>query len=307
MTLDPSEPPSIAQGLPETRRQWPPEVLECAAKFIGGDVVADPPFFYFADPRFAVWEATRDYEAGSEGPEIVDASHVAPLFGVLTSQTCDIGEIDFEAPARPWVSIAPVYDMSMLNSGLRRLITRGGGPLHLLYLPSLANVRSGFWVADLRIEIPVEKSWLVGRSPIKGFADELAQREVCKRVALLRGRPAWAEVVSRIVQSRLLSEFTRMKAEKSDLFEACVAQISEIGARTDSMLTPTYLELAAFCNEHPTAEVRAWWSDTVNVLRIAGGHEGLAIHEPVIELLTECPVARYRQFEPVPLTRFSPN
>jgi len=303
---DTSVPPSIAAGLPVTRAGWPPEVLEAVKQFVAGDVVDCPPLFYFADPRYAVWEATKDYAADSEGPEIIDAAHVAPRYGVITAQTCDLGEIDFDPPAKPWISISPVYDMTALEGQTRSLLRQGKGPLHLVYLPVLSSVNGGFWVADLRIEVPVEKSWLVGRSPIKSFENETAQRVIVDRVARLRERPAWAAVVTEVVQATLMDELKSLKSADRDLFEACNTEIAEVGARTDSMLNPTFVQLTIFCQNGPSSRVRDWWAQVVDIVRERTASRGLAVHAGGIEALSECSVGRYREFEPVPLTRFSP-
>jgi hypothetical protein len=48
----------------------------------------------------------------------------------------------------------------------------------------------GTWVADLRIEVPLEKGWLVGREPRPGFATLAEYRTLASRLAVRRGRPA---------------------------------------------------------------------------------------------------------------------
>ena len=38
------------------------------------------------------------------------------------------------------------------------------------------------WVVDLRLEIPVEKTVLLGRSPIKAFSDDVGYAELAQRL-----------------------------------------------------------------------------------------------------------------------------
>lgn len=299
--------PDITAGLPGQRENWPSDVLAAAAAFTAGDVVEQPPFFYFANPKYAVWAATGNYVEGSTGPEVILADHVAPTYGVITSQTCDLGEIDFNPPIRPWISISPVYEMSHLDGSTRSLIKKGKGPLHLLHVPMLSGDSTELWVVDLRIEFPVEKSWLVGRTPIAGFASERDQRAVVRRLEAIRCRPSWAESVVEAVQRVLMSELKSLKASEKSLYELVVSEIQEIGARSNSMLNPSFMQLAAFCHEPPTESVRDWWERVNDIIRDAGNQVGLMLQQPIIELLSGCSIARYRQFEPVPLTRYSPQ
>lgn len=297
----------ITAGLPGERQAWPSEVLTAAASFTAGDVVEGPPFFYFANPNYAVWAATHNYVEDSAGPEVILANHVAPAYGVITTQTCDLGEIDFDPPTRPWISIAPAYNMINLPGSTRALIKKGKGPLHLLHLPNLGENTTDLWVADLRIEFPVEKSWLVGRTPIAGFPSERDQRAVVRRLEQIRCRPSWAEAVVEVVQRVLMTELKSLKASDKSRYDAVVAQIEEIGGRSNSMLNPSFIQLAAFCHEQPTDAVRDWWEMVNDLIRDAGSRVGLTAQQPAIELLPDCPVTRYRQFEPVPLTRYSPQ
>jgi hypothetical protein len=299
--------PDITAGLPVERQQWPDEVLAAAEGFTAGDIVENPPFFYFANPKFAVWAATRNYVEDSEGPEVILADHVAPRYGIITSQTCDLGEVDFDPPTHPWISIAPVYDMSDMDGGTRSLVKKGKGPLHLLHVPKLTVDTSELWVADLRIEFPVEKSWLVGKQPIAGFTNEREQRAVLKRLELIRCRPSWADKVVDVVQRVLMAELKTLKASEKDTYDAVVTEIEEIGGRSDSLLDPSFIQLGAFCHQPLSAPVEAWWNSVNDVIRDAGGQVGLSVQQPTNEILSSCPVTRYRQFEPVPLTRYSPR
>lgn len=68
---------------------------------------------------------------------------------------------------------------------------------YLVYLPAL---EPGFWVADLRIELPVEKGWLAGQTPTKGFDNEDSQRGLGARLALSgAGQPLLRSSVSSFI------------------------------------------------------------------------------------------------------------
>lgn len=294
-------------GMPQSREDWPPEVLDAAARFTCGDIVESPPNFYYADPEHAVLEYTKRYaEEGVTEAEVIDAYNTAAPFGVITSQTCDIGEIGFAEPSHPFVSVSPVFDgTSSLDGSTRSLLKKGKriGPFY--HVPLLSEHATGFWVADFRIEMPIEKGWLVKRDPIKGFVEEHA-RMIPKVLADIRDRPAWAPSVSDHLQPMLLQQLKELKLTDPAIFELVTTEIEEIGARSDSMLEPTWVQLAAFTVGQVSPETKGWWTAVNDVLREEAGRHGLVFHQPETLGLEECPVMTYRRFTTFPLTRFSP-
>ncbi len=294
--------------MPNSREDWPPEVLDAAALFTCGDVVEDPPYFYVANPAHAVMELTKRYDDGnSSTSEIVDASDIASPFGVITSQTCDIGEIDFPRPSKPFLAVSPVFDgTGILDAQTLSLLKKGRQVQAFLHLPALSEIRPGVWIADFRIELPVEKSWLVGRTPIKGFDSEEEARRVPIAVAEVRKRPAWSEDVTDAVGRVLDLELRDVKKSNRDLYVALVSEIREVGARSDSMLEPSWVQLAAFHEGDISQESEAWWIAVVDKIRTELGARSIGMHDPQILDLNECPVTTHRSFAPVGLGRHSP-
>src|SRR5690349_125769 len=91
---------------------------------------------------------------------------------------------------RPWVQLAPVYEVTDWKK--KKLQRRS--PLYWLVVPDLAGDNA--WVADLRVEIPVEKAWLAQQERIEGFEDEAGKRKVGERLSLVRGRPAFSREIN---------------------------------------------------------------------------------------------------------------
>lgn len=171
---------------------WPEAVLEAARQWRQGYVVEEPPFFYYRSESNPVWEMELDADGvTNEAAEDANLVELDPQersrFGLITTQTCDLFEEG--RPTQPWFAVAPVYDIaSRLKPGQLDQLARGYvGHLVLLtagWLPS------GRWVADLRIEMPLEKGWLVGREPRPGLAEIRQYERLAARLAARRGRPA---------------------------------------------------------------------------------------------------------------------
>ena len=296
-------------GLPESREGWPPEVLEAAALFSCGDVLERPPFFYAAQPRFAVLEETKRYDDElATASDVIDAPHLAPPFGILTSQTCDIREFGYATPTKPFVSVAPVFDgTDVLPADWLSLLRKGRQIQAFLHVPLLDNYRTGVWVADLRVEFPVEKSWLVGRTPIAGFADDAAAATLGRAISEIRNRPAWADEVIEAVQSVLDTDLRRVRQEDKQLYVQLVSEIAEVGARTDSMVKPRFVQLAAFYEGGISQSSLDWWNSICDAMAEELRSRGIEAHAPTTHDLSACPVTTYKEFRPILLGKHSPR
>ena len=186
-------------------------------RFVQGDAIANPPLMYFGDPALPVWARTAAYLEDSQGPEVIEAGEqTQPRFGIITTQTCDVAEEDANWPIKPWVQVSPAYNRSDLDGGTRKLLLGNRGPRHLIHLPALPV--DGSWVADLRIEVPVEKGWLASQERVPAFEDEAAQRAVGDRLALLRRRPAFGRRFVEGIQRPLVMRLRELRKESRDVY-----------------------------------------------------------------------------------------
>jgi len=151
-----------------------------------------------------VWQVETDPDPGLPVDEVVVAleSGARPPFGLITTQTCDLFE-EGTRQKQPWFSVAPVYDITeVLKNGQLAQIDRGEIG-HIVHLTG-ERFANGIWVADLRIEVPVEKGWLVGRDPIGGFAERDEYLVLAARLAKRKGRPAISTEVTKALRKPLL-------------------------------------------------------------------------------------------------------
>jgi hypothetical protein len=192
---------------------WPSEVVEAVARFQQGHLVIRPPFFYAAAGKHGVWKFTQDQADPALSSELLEIDpEDCPPFGLITTQTCDLNE-QGSRRRQPWLSVVPVYEAStLINPSQMTPLERGMiGHLVRLEPPSLG---SGLWVADLRIEFPLEKSWLVGREPIEAFPDEAGYLGLARRLSRRRERPALANSLSLAIVMSLRKKFGKLSKKR---------------------------------------------------------------------------------------------
>ena len=279
----------IDKGVPP-RDSWPEGLLSKLREWEQGDVVASPPLFYFADPSAPIWEATRAYADSSSEPEVIlPPDEVLPPYGIVTTQTCDIAEEESSRPVRPWVQIAPIYPVTNWK---RRKLEGGKGPRYWLLVPDLPE--DGVWVADFRIEVPVEKSWLAGQTRIEGFASETEKRNVGRRLALLRGRPAFSRELNEIQQA-LFDALDEREPTEQEMHETLLDQLEEVVILVDSYLAPTSVQLVFLTNVPLADDCRLWLSGWREATVEEASVTGLMFHALDFRTLSSVSAEEYRR------------
>jgi hypothetical protein len=284
----------IDRGMPNAAEDWPDGVLESLRAWEQGDVVANPPYFYFADPGRPVLAATAAYANTSDGPEVIlPPDDECPPFGMVTSQTCDIAEEESGHPLRPWVQLAPV--LSLTDKGWRRKVRKGEGPRFLLWLPGLAGEET--WVADLRIEMPVEKGWLASQERIVGFGDETQKREVGKRIAWLRGRPAFSGDFNETIYRPLFDFLDTAPEGEEDAHATLLEGLEEVGLAADSFLNPATVQLVFLSSSALNTQcldLLQKWRDTAVE---AAGESGILLQAIEARTFPSFSAAEYRRLQ----------
>jgi hypothetical protein len=245
--------------------EWPSEVQRTAALFEQGDLVEKPSFFYVGSARFGVWRFTREVGDASLKDEIFELDpEDSPPYGMITTETCDLVE-ESGKPRIPWVSVAPVYRLTNLDANSISLLSKK----RVAYMRKLTAPRftNEIWVVDVRIEFPVEKSWLVGRPPIKAFQSEADQYELASFLARRRERP----VLSDDLHKHLLTPMRRWLERLKTRREEVLAGIKEIRlAISGNPLRPDGAYLIVIGNGPDLAEgVIAAWNEKWAIWRSA--------------------------------------
>ncbi len=171
--------------------EWPPSVLEAVAKFRQGDVIESPPVIFVAAAAHGVTTLVQETGDPSLDDELFELEE-RPPFGMITTETCDISEGEASSPKQPFVLMAPVFNVGeRVTPAVRANIETD----RLGYVRRLtgAAFADGLWVADLRIELPLEKSMLVGREPISGFDTARERLALADFLAARRDRPVLSD------------------------------------------------------------------------------------------------------------------
>lgn len=251
---------------------WPKEVKEAVESFRQGDLIERPPFFYGHGGDVRLWDvgapddppaeesatkesAERDNPPATleEEPSAVEELHLddSSPYGIITTQTCDLAEQG--EPQQPWFQVSPVYRLEGTKEEQDRLASKQF--IHELNGP----LPEGRWVVDLRIEVPLEKSVLVGRVPVRGFASEEDADKFAHQLGRRRARAALAnELVDEVIALLRARRGKRKGMWRTQIFRLMLE--IEGGTR----LAPAAVRLHVIANEEPTPDVQEFfdaWED----------------------------------------------
>jgi hypothetical protein len=176
-------------------QNWPEAAREATAGLRQGTLVASPPFAYAASPEHPIHAVTRSWATSPRaGSGVVNVASVEgrPAYGLIVTQTCDL--VEEGKPKRPWILISPVYAL-FANSGDRRRIEQGRGFDYLAPITALTPPEGALWVADLRLLVPVEKGWLVGRETLPAFKQESEYDRLAEQLSRRFARTAYATII----------------------------------------------------------------------------------------------------------------
>jgi len=224
------------------------------ARFAQGDLLENPPFLYSRATAHAIWNIKRD-----DGADVaLDAGHpelgvLSAEYGIISTQTCDVVDPSCD---QPWIHVAPVYR-----------VPEDYTPKGHLYRLTSTGLPDGVWVADLRLEAPLEKSVLVGRDPISGFETEPDAIAFALALGRRRDRAALHDHINDILYAAWTRKINNSKPRARRLLPEIHAVRLAIasGSRREPLAVRLYFvskpELHGFSEE--TAEwLESWWDTT---------------------------------------------
>jgi hypothetical protein len=215
-------------------------------------------------------------------------------WGIVRTQTCDL-RADGPGRKHPFVEISPVVDMSFLDAGQRKQISR----YEMTYLVALTNPPAeGFWVADLRVVTSISKAMLSRQVPVEAFSDETSRLHFAEAVARKYRRPAVHDVLSEDLP-RLIESYIAEKDREgvAPEWHAAVEQVRI--TMTGDRLGPEKVSFLVVPDVDLSAAQRETWRAGLQRSSKALGKHNVTIGSIVFQNLDEMPARIYRNSVPL--------
>jgi hypothetical protein len=245
-----------------------------------------------------IWEATRAATDDSSEEVLVELDpDDRPPYGIITTQSCDIDEEG--SPRRPWVEVAPVYQLTDADQRLGSI--RHWKVTYMVPITELGPT----WVGDLRIEFPIEKSWLVQHEPRSAFSTYEDFAKFSERCGMVRARPAIDSTIEQAVIEELKRELRNLRRADRTLFTLFRDEVEHLFiAISGDPLSPKTVQLVFVSRATFPAELiavlNAWWE------RVFGGSGALrftVLPSRFLALNDSVPIADQRRWVSWDVTR----
>lgn len=269
---------------------WPQDVVDALRNFGQGDIIGGVRFPYYGAltgglpltyPPAEGEEVAGDEERLITFVEYESESLDGEALAVITSQTCDVCEEG--TPLQPWIQVSP---LCRLSDDLR-----GETLPDFLYRVTPPDLRPGVWVIDLRIEVPIEKTVLVGKTTRSAFRTEDELIAFADALGLRRSRAALASSLTDTVGHTLRQRRRTKKSFKTALRNEVYRVMLNIDEGSRSV--PRSVRLHVITNEAPSEKVRNvfddWW-DEANAICAS---EGITLHPNAYHPRTQTDVGDY--------------
>jgi hypothetical protein len=263
-------------------RPWPEGFWECLDSYRQGHVIDAVPLFFLESGNFEIWDQPRRRIV--DGPLTIAGTDDAgaTVRAMIITQACDIMKAK-----NPWVTAVPVYEASTrLRADVLPLVKAGG----VLYLIPLTAEWCGddLWVADLRLEMPLEKARLALQEPIEAFAEEVDYAKLAQRLRDHRGRAAAPDNCVDHVSKPLSTLILAAPGYGASLLSG----VREIRLSWDDPSAASVVTVYVIKRgEEPVAE--ADWNAVLDELRQTAHAQGITVNGPEIVDLYEMTAADY--------------
>jgi hypothetical protein len=258
----------------------PEGLANACARFAQGHLLRGvAPVLVTSDRPAAQWQSSAPEDAARvltlRGKDL-------PPFTIILDQGCDIEKL-----SAPFVHLAPVYNLTryykankveQARSAIYRYELTASKLEEQLTEEELEGQRpkgdQGYlWVADLRLEFPIDKGLLIDRSPIDGFAEAHEALDFGRYLAARRDRPAIPRLIEDVVV-RGDAGVTAVTMADGTLLSGVV----ELRVSFDHVVVPTSAALLVMTEEeNPPADLVRAWTDVVANLSAFASEYGLRV------------------------------
>jgi len=228
-----------------------------------------------------LWAAAAVQSTGA-GPLVLGEDPVTTRRVMVVSQGCDLIKDKF-----PFATVAPVYDAAGILGEFQQAAARAGKIWHLVQITASWAVE-GLWVADLRHEMSIDKSLLVGADPVEAFADEVGYARLAERLAAARQRPAMPEPCIEHVMNPLKQYLAAQRGAGVNL----LAGVRELRLQSNHPVEPTAVTLFVVAEEDQQPDVDGWGA-ALDAFHEQAAAAGIALAGPDITDLRQMSAADY--------------
>ncbi len=266
---------------------WSEDLKERLAAFRQGHIIEGIPVFFGSLGANQLWSQPRE-RLSVVGPDLTIEPDGVLHHAIVLTQGCDIA-----LPKTPWVTLAPVYDATQRLSSGQQASAKGGQTHHLVHITA-DWASNGFWVADLRLEMPIEKTALLGRQPLEAFADAADYSRFSTRLAVNRQRP---DVPNAVLENVVGPLFTAVR-DRVDAGQPPLPYVRELRIQLDDPLTPTTVVLFVVANDGTAPNIDDW-TEVVAAIYPGAEAAGLTLLGPEMVTLDSMTTRDYLTSSPI--------
>ncbi|MFC7259702.1 hypothetical protein [Streptomyces lutosisoli] len=259
--------PDFGSSLP-----WGDHYWDHFNRFRQGHLVTDIPVVFLGSTSTPLWAA----ETESIRDSLTEAFYVAlekgsPLrYGMITTQGCDILR-----PDMPWVGVVPVYNAALHFDRGKLGLIGANRMTHILPIMPPWREADEKWVADLRLEVPVEKTTLLTCEPIEAYEAEEHYANVAERLGALRRRAAVPELCLKHVVQPL---YDYVRAQDEGVQGRMLASVHETRIWQDQHDIPTRAQLFIILKDESVDDHdHDAWDEAFNHVYVSAAEAGITL------------------------------
>jgi hypothetical protein len=240
------------------------------------------PIAFTADRENAITPQSQEAAAGATTSAIGVKTSLERA--MVVTQTCDLQDEDRMRDI-PLVNVVPVYDaIEVYGEEKRSLLAKRSSYKYLIRLDAqcLPREKNEIWVADLRIDLAIERSLLVGREPEHGFSNSEGYIYCGRTIGAYRGRAAISDELRRVFILPLQDGISADSVAKKLVREIWISCVP--GPLNPRMVTPYMLVEDEDARVRVQEFVDDWFFAFARKL---GEAESIGYRQPRIKLLTE--------------------
>lgn len=268
---------------PLRSRPWTPEVLAALDRWRQGHLLAGVPLLGLgpAAGTEPLWAEAVVRSTGT-GPLALGEAPGMTRSVMVVSQGCDLIKNKF-----PFATVVPVYNAAGILGESQEADARAGRIWHLVHLTA-PWAAEGLWVADLRHEMSIDKSLLVGPEPVEAFPDEAGYARLAERLAAARQRPAMPQPAI----DHIAEPLKQYLAAQPDGGARLLAGIRELRLQSNHPVEPTAVTFFVVVDDDLQPDVDGW-GVALDSLHVSAAAAGIALAGPDFTSLREMSAADY--------------